>query len=654
MESVSKGGQQMNKKLMSIFAAAFCTFGLVACSGGNDVSNVENQGTTNTTETGSNKVLKLLETSNIKSLVPWKATDSVSFLMIGNLLEGLVLFGENGEIKPGVAESWDVSEDGLTYTFHLNKDSKWVKADGTEYGNVTAHDFVYSWTKLIDPQSGSEYNFMLETAGIEGSSDALGLAASLVTYNMDSKSLANLKVTDYEDGESGTAQEQYEEAKAQLEASVASAEEAIKALGFASVEDANTNMQTLIDGLGFKAIDDHTLEVKLATPTPYFLSLMAFPSFYPVNEAFVEEVTEDKFGTTVDTYLYNGAFLFTEWNISSSFYLTKNDLYWDAENVALDAIDFTVIENIDNNTEVSLYTDGSIMTAALDGVNVSTYGSRPDAVAQGDAGVFYLEVNQGNGALTPEVKLLSNVKARKAINMAIDKSFITDDVLANGSTVADYLVPKDFAFGPKGTKYEGQDFRTTYPAFNTYNVEEAKKLWQEAITETGVTGAIDLEIIVQTGEVGIKMASAIQNDLNAAFGEFGLTISVQPVPFPEKLARVEDGDYELAVSGWSPDYADPMTFLDMFVTGGGHNNVGYSSAEYDKLIQESKSGSLATDYEARWEALIEAENILLGEDQVLIPLYQKGKVSLVSLNLINYWPQVVGPDYFYKWVDIKE
>ena len=125
-------------------------------------------------------------------------------------------------------------------------------------------------------------------------------------------------------------------------------------------------------------------------------------------------------------------------------------------------------------------------------------------------------------------------------------------------------------------------------------------------------------------------------------------------PFKQKLKLETEQDYDLSYAGWGPDYADPMTFLDMFVTDGGHNNVGYSDAEYDELIKESKSGSLATDYEARWEALIEAENILLGEDQVLIPLYQKGKVSLVSLNLINYWPQVVGPDYFYKWVDIKE
>ena len=79
-------------------------------------------------------------------------------------------------------------------------------------------------------------------------------------------------------------------------------------------------MQQLMDGLGFKAVDDYTFEVKLETPTPYFLSLMAFPSFYPVNEKFVNEVTEDKFGTTVDNFLYNGPFLFTEWKISKSFY----------------------------------------------------------------------------------------------------------------------------------------------------------------------------------------------------------------------------------------------------------------------------------------------------------------------------------------------
>ncbi len=97
-----------------------------------------------------------------------------------------------------------------------------------------------------------------------------------------------------------------------------------------------------------------------------------------------------------------------------------------------------------------------------------------------------------------------------------------------------------------------------------------------------------------------------------------------------------------------------MTYLDMFVTGGGHNNIGYSNAKYDELVNSAKSGDLATDYEARWNALVEAEQILLGEDQALIPLYQKGVVNLRSPKLVNYWKQAVGPDYFYKWVDIQD
>lgn len=645
----------MNKKLVSIFAAAFCAFGLVACSGSNETGdqiNAGNQNTPNTSETSSNKVLKLLQTSNIKSLLPWQSTDAVSFLMLGNILEGLVVYGENGEVKPGVAESWDVSEDGLTYTFHLNKDAKWVKADGTEVASVTANDFVYSWTKLIDPNSAAEYNFMLETAGVKGASAALRLAANLVDYTSNSKTLETLSVSDYKDSDGKTAQQQFDEAKADLEAKVASAEEAIKAEGFASVEAAKENMQTLIADLGFKAVDDYTLEVTLETPTPYFLSLMAFPSFYPMNEAFVNEVTEDKLGTSVDTFIYNGPFTFSEWKISERFYLAKNNLYWDAANVALDGVDFRVVEGINNDTSVGLYLEGSIMTSGLSGTNVSKYGSRPDAIAEGDASVFYLEANHGKGAMTTEKQLLSNSNARKAINMAINKSFITDTVLANGSTVADYLVPKDFVFGPEGTELEGKDFRSTYAGFNSYDQATAATLWEQARQETGISEAIDLEIIITSGDINAALGSAIKNDLEEVLS--GVTVTLTVLPFPEKLSRSSAGDYELVLSGWAPDYADPMTFLDMFVTGGGHNKLGYSNADYDAIIASAKSGELALDVAARWEALIQAENILLGEDQALIPLFQKGTVSLRSQSLINYWPQTIGPDYFFKWVDIKE
>ncbi|CUM94492.1 peptide ABC transporter substrate-binding protein [Turicibacter sanguinis] len=651
----------MNKKLLTVFAAAFCAFGLVACSSDKNATetpSTESTTQSQTTDSTSKKVLKLLQTSNIPSLVPWAATDSASFLMLGNILEGLVVFGENGSIEPGAAESWEISEDGLTYTFKLREDSNWVKADGSVYAPVTANDFVYSWKKLIDPTSGAQYNFMIQTAGIKGANDALGLAESIVSYDTYKSDLEALKLSDYKDNDTQTAQAQYDEAKADLEVKMASAEEAILALGFASVDAARTDMSELIDALGVTAVDEYTLKVELETPTPYFLSLMAFPSFYPVNEAFVNEVTEDKFGTNVNNFIYNGPFVFKDWKISERFYIEKNVNYWDSENVALDGVDFRVVPGIDNNTAVGLYLEGSIQSIGLSGANVQTYGSRPDAVAYGDTGMFYLEVNNGKGAMTPEKTLLANTDARKAINMAINKAFITDNVFANGSLPADYFVPKNFVYGPADTAYEGVDFRNVNEenanGYNSYNPEEAAKLWAAAREATGVTQALELEIIIFEGDSAAQVGAAIKNDLEANLGDENLTIKLSVLPFAEKLARSTSGDYHMVWSGWSPDYADPMTFLDMFTTGNGQNKLGYSNEEYDALIAATKTGDLVTDLEARFKALADAEEILLGEDQAFIPLYQRGSVGLRDPKLLNYWPQQVGPDYFFKWTDIAE
>lgn len=650
----------MNKKLVSMFAAAFCAFGLVACSSDKNATETPSTETPTetTTDSTSKKVLKLLQTSNIPSLVPWAATDSVSFLMLGNILEGLVVFGENGSIEPGAAESWEISEDGLTYTFKLRQDSNWVKADGSVYAPVTAEDFVYSWKKLIDPTSGAQYNFMIQTAGIKGANDALGLAESIVSYDTYTSDLDALKLSDYKDTDTQTAQVQFDEAKASLEAKAAASEEAILALGFGSVDEARENMNQLIDALGVTAVDEYTLQIELETPTPYFLSLMAFPSFYPVNEAFVNEVTEDKFGTSVDTFIYNGPFVFKDWKISERFYIEKNVNYWDSATVALDGIDFRVVPGIAADTAVGLYLEGSIQSVGLTGTNVQTYGSRPDAVAYGDTGMFYLEVNNGKGAMTPEKTLLANANARKAINMAINKSFITDNVFANGSLPADYIVPKTFVYGPADTAYEGVDFRSVNEeytnGYNSYNPEEAAKLWEQARVETGITQALELEIIIFEGDSAAQVGAAIKNDLEANLGDANVSIKLSVLPFAEKLARSASGDYHMVWSGWSPDYADPMTFLDMYVTGNGQNKLDYSNEEYDALILAAKTGDLTTDLEARFKALADAEEILLGQDQALVPLYQKGSIGLRDPKLLNYWPQQVGPDYFFKWTDIAE
>lgn len=519
------------------------------------------------------KILNLLESSNIPSLVPWAATDNVSFLALGNIMEGLVILGENGSLHPGVAESWDISEDGLVYTFHLRKDAVWVTDKGEEYAPVTAHDFVYSWNKLIDPESGAQYNFMLGSAGVVGGEE--------------------------------------------------------------------------LKDLGIKAIDDYTFEVTLERPTSFFLSLMSFPIFYPVCEKFVDEITEDKFGTSTDKFLYNGAFYFKEWKFSERHYWEKNPLYWDAENVELDAVDFRIAEGLDNTTAVNMYLNGEIHTVGLSGQNTALYSTRPDVISRNNPSVFYLEINNGKGDMTPVKQLLSNPKARQAIDLVINKAFITDSIFQNGSKPVYYLVPSGFAY------YDGIDYADSFtPVHTGQDIETAKQLWEEARAEEGIQDFLEIDLLIFTGDSAMNVGAAIKNDIEANFGN--LEVIVTPLPFAEKLVRSNSGNYDMAWSGWNPDYADPMTYLDMWVSGGGQNAVGYSHEDFDALIESAKYGELAAKPAERWEAMLQAQDLLINRDQAIVPLYQQATLSLRSPQVKNYYSQPIGPSVIFKWVDLEE
>jgi len=144
------------------------------------------------------KTLNLIESSNIPALVTWQATDSVSFEILGNVNSGLYTLDLNGAPTPDLAESVDVSADGLTYTFKL-RDASWVTQDGTEYAPVTANDFVYSWKKLVDPAEAAQYNFMISTASIVNGAESVTLSNDLVLYESAVSDLEKLSVDDFQD-----------------------------------------------------------------------------------------------------------------------------------------------------------------------------------------------------------------------------------------------------------------------------------------------------------------------------------------------------------------------------------------------------------------------------------------------------------------------
>ncbi|RRD93536.1 peptide ABC transporter substrate-binding protein [Clostridiales bacterium COT073_COT-073] len=600
------------------------------------------------------KIINLIETSNIPSLVTWLATDSVSFRVLGNINSGLFTNDTNGVPVEDLVDKYEVSADGLTYTFHL-KDAKWVTVDGQEYAPVTANDFVFTVKKLLDPKEASQYAFMVATAGIKNGEAAVALSEGIVEHETNVKNLADMKLSDFKDNEKETAQAQFDAAKAKLEEAVKKGE-ADFADKYGSLEKAHEEVQKLIDGIGVTAVDEKTVKYELANPVPYFTALMTFPSFFPANQKFVEE-KGDKYGSSVDNFLYNGAYIFKDWKVSQRHYLEKNPMYWDAANTQNDGIDFRVIEGVDNDTVVNMYLGGQLHSAGLSGENVEKYGNRPDVVTSEDTTLFYIEMNQGKGEPTSNKALLANVKARKALNMAFDKDYVTKTILANGSLTADYLVPvglhSSHEFGDKDFREVAGDLFNGKEGYNKYNVEEAKKLWAEAKKETGVD-KVQLELIIFQGESSSNIGTHLKNEWEKNLE--GLTIVLKPLPFSEKIARGNRGEFELNFAGWGPDYPDAMTFVDLYVTGGGHNNLGYSNKDYDAVIASAKSGELTAPDKVkdRFEALVKAEKTLLEDDQVILPLYQRASTGLRDPKITGWKLQTFGADYIFKWVGLED
>ncbi|MGM9930549.1 peptide ABC transporter substrate-binding protein [Pradoshia sp.] len=549
----------MKAKKVSLFLVmilALSTF-LAACSG-DDSTSSKGGGSTE----GVEQVLNVVESSEIPSMDTTLATDSVSFNVMNNVMEGLYRLGENDEVTDGVAEGEpEVSEDGKTYTFKLRKDAKWSNGDP-----VTAHDFVYAWQKAVNPDTGAQYAYMMYVV------------------------------------ENG--------------------------------QEINSGKKKPSE-LGVKAIDDNTLEVKLANAVPYFKSLLSFGTFMPQNQKFVEE-QGDKYGLEADTTIYNGPFTLSEWKHEESFKLSKNKEYWDKDTVKLETVNFKIVK--DTNTAVNLYETGKIDRVGLSAEHVDNFKDSEEFLTEPDSSVFYLEFNQEN-------EILANTKIRKALTMAFDKEAYVDTILNNGSSAAYYIVPKQFY-----TTQDGKDFRDVNGDMLKTNKDEAAKLWAEGLKELG-KDKVELELLNYDSDSAKKTGEYLKEQMESVLEGFTLTISQQP--FQNKLDLQAKGDFDISFSGWGPDYQDPMTFLDMFTTGNGNNHGKFSNAKYDKLIKDANT-TLLDDLKARDTAMADAEKLLIEEEAVIAPIYQRGGAFLMKDKVKGLLTHSFGGDYSYKWVSIEE
>ncbi|RDW22446.1 peptide ABC transporter substrate-binding protein [Oceanobacillus arenosus] len=390
-----------------------------------------------------------------------------------------------------------------------------------------------------------------------------------------------------------------------------------------------------VEELGVKADGDYTLVVELENPTAYFETLTSFGTFLPLNEKFVEEQGEN-FATSSETVLGNGPFTIENWtSTSNNWELVKSEEYWDAETVQLDKLTFEVIK--EPQTAVDLYETGKVDRVDLTSDLVDQYASHEDYAVAADTFVYFIKLNETTS------DALANTNIRAAISRAFDKQSLVDEILNNGSFVANGLIPADFTPLPDG----GEDFRAVNGDLMTYDEEAAVEFWNKGLAELG-TEAVELELLVDDDQTTKVMTEYIANQLQKNLP--GLKINLKQVPKKQRLDLDTNMDYEMQISRWGPDFLDPFTYMNLWTTDSGNNNMGYSNAKYDELVKATAS-TLATDNAARYENFLEAEKILF-EDAAIAPIYQSSRAQLVSPKVEGVFLNPFGAPYEYKWASV--
>ncbi|MDW3037445.1 MULTISPECIES: peptide ABC transporter substrate-binding protein [Bacillus cereus group] len=383
-----------------------------------------------------------------------------------------------------------------------------------------------------------------------------------------------------------------------------------------------------LDALGVKVINDYKLEVELEQPIPYFLQLLALPIYLPQHESFLKEQGKN-YALEPSNLIYNGPFVLEKWKHEQEFQLKKNATYWDEKKVKLDEINFQIVK--DTMTAVNLYEAGNVDRVPINSQFVDKYKGHKELHMSSEPAIAMLRFNEKNSAL-------ANKKVRQAISFALNKEDFVAHFINNGAKPATGLVPVGHI-----NEETGKDFRKENGNLSLYDVQSAKKIWEEAKKELGVE-QVNLEFLTFEQDNAKRMAEYIKGDLEKNLQ--GLTIQIKQQPFKQKLQLEQTGDYDITMANWGPDYKDPISYLELFTTGNQNNKMNYSNRHYDELIKKAKS-DLVLDQKKRWEALQEAERILLG-DAAVAPLYQMGSAYVQNDYVKGIEKHQFGGIYTYK------
>jgi oligopeptide transport system substrate-binding protein len=480
-------------------------------------------------------------------LDPQITTAYTEYNILIALFEGLTVIDEaTSQPIAGAAERWDISPDGLTYTFHLRENGRWSNGEP-----VTAQDFVTSYQRILSPALAAEYAYMLFPL------------KNAEVYNAG-------KLTDFAE-------------------------------------------------VGARARDARTLELTLARPTPYLLSLIAHQAWFPVHPpTILQHGRLDQRGTRwtqPGNLVGNGAFVLKEWKQNARILVEKNPTYWNSGHTRLNAVVFFPNDNL--ATDEQNFRAGQLhVTYDLLPEKIPAYRRQSPSPLRIDPFLetFFIRFNVTRPPL-------DNKKLRQALARALDRDVICRVLLHGSRAPAHFFTPPNTA-GYNATANVPSDF------------EAARRLLAEAGFPQG-RGLPQFELQMNTDAINKKVLEAVQQMWRR---ELGVNVRLINNDFRVYLDNMRTLAYDISRARWVGDYNNPTTYLDMFVTGGGNNQTGWSHAEYDRLIAEA---GRTAEQNARCAILQKAEALLLDEAPIA-PVFFGNRVFLIHPSVKGWVPSLLG------------
>jgi len=595
-----------------------------------------------------------------KTLDPHRATGQPESRLLFNLFSGLLQLLPEGPPDPetgvqpmtphpALATSYDVSPDNKTYTFHLRDDAVW--SDGVP---IAAEDFIWSWTRMLHPETACEYNFQLfsvpyaeeyansvveagdrvevelwdrpgEGAGSEPNyqnfprgtlrygtlteitkppepvipEDANKLARAKIMADWQSQWVYAVDVAAVRDGEPVWDEVTGTQSFCRDPASPVATPETVQTHG----------VLVAFNKLGgIEAPDPYTFIVHLEDPLPYFPYLATYYPLFPVPRHVIEEHGKPMW-TRPENIVSNGPYKVGLRKLRDRVRLVKNETWYDADMVQIESIDAMSIEG--QNTALNMYTTGQLdWVTDPPGSLIEELKKRDDCIIAPQLSLYYYELNTARPPL-------DDVRVRRALAMAIDRDQIVREVTRAGQTPAYRVVPPGIQGYQPPPGMEG-------------SLEEARAL----LTEAGFPGGRGIPkftILYNTSEGHRAIAEVIQqqwqNNLN-------VKVDLQNMEWGSFLDKRQQKRFDISRAGWIADYPDPNTFLDLWLTDGPQNNTNWSNPDFDRLLAEAASES---DPEERMQLLAQAEAIWVDEVPA-IPIYFYVGLNMVKPHVKGFFP----------------